>query len=504
MKKIILLASIIAAMLLSCSKEEIPSLEFTVNEDISSYTEIASLNLGGVGAAEISTFDPTTKRLFAVNNGKENKIDVIDFSNPASISVIHSISMTPYGGYVNSVAAFNGKIAAAIESTDKQAAGKIVVFNASTYAEEKVITVGALPDMVTYSPDGRYILSANEGEPNAAYTNDPEGSISIIDVSNNYSVKTVNFSAFVNQLADLSAKGLRVFGPNKDFVKDIEPEYITVSDDSKTAWVTLQENNAIAEINIATGTITKISPLGFKDFSVTGNTIDISDRDNAVGIFNSWNTFGIYMPDAIAHVNYNGTPYLFTANEGDSREYTAFAEVKRVGTLNLDPVAFPNAAVLKGDTQMGRLNVTSTLGDKDGDGDYDAIYSFGARSFSVWNANSGQLVFDSKNELDIKAKELGVYDDTRSDDKSVEPEAITIGRVGNKLVAFVGLERADAIAIYDITNPTAPVFVKMIKTGDAPEGVLFISASKSPIQQSLMVVSSENDGLVKVYKATKL
>ena len=210
------------------------------------------------------------------------------------------------------------------------------------------------------------------------------------------------------------------------------------------------------------------------------------------------------MPDAIAYTNYNGTPYLFTANEGDAREYTAFEEVKRVGSLNLDETAFPNATTLKGATQMGRLNVTSTLGDKDGDGDYDALYSFGARSFSVWNATSGQLVFDSKNELDIKAKELGIYDDARSDDKSVEPEAIAIGRVGSKLVAYVGLERVDAVAVYDITNPTAPVFVKMIKTGDAPEGLLFISASKSPIQQSLIVVSSEGDGLIKVYKATKL
>ena len=504
MKKSILLASLIVASLLSCNKEEVPALEFTVNEDISSYTEIASLNLGGVGSAEISTFDATTKRLFAVNNGTTNKIDVIDFANPASISVIHSISMAPYGGFVNSVSAYNGKVAAAIEAVDKQAAGKIVVFNAATYAEEKVITVGALPDMVTYTPDGQYILSANEGEPNAAYTNDPEGTVSIIDVANNYSVKTINFSTFVSQLADLTSKGFRVFGPNKDFLKDIEPEYITVSDDSKTAWVTLQENNAIAEINISTGTITKISPLGFKDYSVAGNATDISDRDNLVGSFNAWKAFGVYMPDAIAYTNYNGTPYLFTANEGDAREYTAFTEVRRISALTLDPTTFPTASLLKGDTQMGRLNVTNTLGDKDGDGDFDALYSFGARSFSVWNATSGQLVFDSKNELDIKAKELSIYDDTRSDDKSVEPESVAIGRVGSKLVAYVGLERADAVAVYDITNPTLPVFVKMIKTGDAPEGLLFISASKSPIQQSLIVVSSENDGLIKVYKATKL
>ncbi|WP_337041778.1 choice-of-anchor I family protein [Emticicia sp. 17c] len=503
MKKIILLASAITLAVLGCNKEDVPALEFTVNEDVASYQQIASINLGGLGAAEITTFDPTTKRLFAVNNGSTNKIDVIDFADPANIKVIHSISMAPYGGYVNSVAAYEGKVAAAIESTDKQAAGKIVVFNASTYAEEKVITVGALPDMVTYSPDGRYILSANEGEPNASYTNDPEGSVSIIDVKNNYSVKTLNFSAFASQLADLTSKGFRVFGPNKDFVKDIEPEYITVSDDSKTAWVTLQENNAIAEISLTSGTITKINPLGFKDYNAAGNMVDVSDKDNAIN-FANWKVFGTYMPDAIAFVRYNNVPYLFTANEGDAREYDAFAEVKRVKDLKLDAAAFPNGATLKADAQLGRLNVTSTLGDTDNDGDYDALYSFGARSFSIWNAQTGQQVYDSKNELDVKAKEANVYDDTRSDDKSVEPEAVTIGRVGNKLIAYVGLERADAVAIYDITNPLAPVFIKMLPTGDAPEGVLFIPASKSPIQQSLLVVSSENDGMVKVYKANKL
>jgi hypothetical protein len=143
-------------------------------------------------------------------------------------------------------------------------------------------------------------------------------------------------------------------------------------------------------------------------------------------------------------------------------------------------------------------------GDTDNDGDYDALYSLGSRSFSIWNASTGAQVFDSKNELDVKAKELGVYDDARSDDKSVEPEAITIGRVGSKMVAYVGMERVDAVAVYDVTDPTKPSFIKMFKTGDAPEGVLFISASKSPIQQSLVVVSSENDGLIKIYKANKL
>jgi len=495
---------LITVTIFSCRKEDVaPPLENTQNEDLSGYTEIASISLGGVGAAEITAFDSETDRLFAVNNGTENKIDVLDMSNPALVKVIKSISMLPYGGYVNSVAVSNGKLAAAIESTNKQAAGKIVVFNTSTYAEIKSINVGALPDMVTFSPDGKYIISANEGEPSNDYLNDPEGSVSIIKVAD-YSVTTLNFASFESQLASLASKGFRIFGPGKNFVKDIEPEYVTVSDDSRTAYVTLQENNAIAEIDLITATIKKITPLGFKDYSLAANAIDVSDRDSKIEFATFAKVFGVYMPDAIAFFNYNGTPYLFTANEGDSREYTAFTEMKRVSAVALDATNFPTATTLKTDAVLGRLNVTTTLGDTDGDGDFDALYSLGSRSFSVWNATTGSQVFDSKNELDIKAKDLAIYDDGRSDDKSVEPESVTIGRVGSKSIAIIGLERADAFAIYDITIPTAPVFIKMYKTGDAPEGLLFIPASKSPINQSLIVTSNENDGTIKIYKTTKL
>lgn len=493
-----------AFVLFSCNKNEISvPLENTQNEDLTGYQEIASINLGGLGAAEITAFDPATNRLFAVNNGTENKIDVLDISNPSNVTVIKSISMLPYGGYVNSVAVSNGKLAAAIESTNKQAAGKIVVFNTSNYTEIKSINVGSLPDMVTFSPDGNYILSANEGEPSDDYLTDPEGSVSIIKVSD-YSVVTLNFAAFESQLANLTAKGFRIFGPGKNFVKDIEPEYITISDDSKTAYVTLQENNAIAEIDVASAAIKKIIPLGFKDYSLAANAVDLSDKDNKIEFNTFSKVYGIYMPDAIAYFFHNGTPYLFTANEGDSREYKGFSEMKRVSTVLLDGTNFPTGATLKTDAILGRLNITTTLGDTDSDGDFDALYSLGARSFSVWNASTGSQVFDSKNELDIKAKELAIYDDARSDDKSVEPESVCLGRVGGKNIAIVGLERADAFAIYDITNPITPVFIKMFKTGDAPEGIIFIPASKSPIKQSLIVTSSENDGLIKIYKTTKL
>jgi hypothetical protein len=501
MRKFLFVCSL--AILFGCKKnEEVLPLEFSVSEDLSSYTEIASLGLGGLGAAEISTYDDKSKRLFAVNNSAVNKIDVIDLSNPAAPKIVGSILMQPYGGFVNSVDVYDGKLAAAIESVNKQAPGKVIIFDAATLIPIKSITVGPLPDMVTYSKDGNFILTANEGEPNDSYTDDPVGSVSIINIKNGYTVSNVDFSGFAAKVPELSAKGFRIFGPGLNLSRDVEPEYITTSEDGKTAWVTLQENNAIAELDIRSATVRIIYPLGFKNYAAAGNNVDLSDRDNIVRFANSNpNVFGMYQPDAISSMRFEGKTYLFTANEGDAREYTGFSEIRRVNQVNLDPVAFPNGAALKADAVLGRLNMTTTLGDKDKDGDFDEIYSLGARSFSVWDASNGNLVWDSKDFLDRESFTLGLYDDLRSDDKGAEPEAITLGRVGSKTIAIVGLERADAFVIYDVTNPTAPVFVKMYRTGDAPEGILFIPASKSPIKQSLIVVSSENDGLVKIYKA---
>lgn len=503
MNKNILFSFLLIAFI-GCKKAETPITEIPevlVNEDAGTFAETGSYTVGGAGAAEITAFDPATNRLFVVNNtAGNNRIEVIDFKDPTAMKSIGSIPVAPYGGLVNSVSVHDGKLAAAIESTDKQANGKVVVFKTSDYSEIKVVTVGALPDMVTFSPDGKYILSANEGEPNDTYTIDPTGTVSIISVANNYAVTTIDFAAFASQKAALMTKGFRVFGPGNDFLKDIEPEYITISEDSKTAWVTLQENNAIAKINIDSKTVTDIFPLGFKDYNLDGNEIDPSDKDNIM-LLGKWKVKGMYLPDAIAVLESAGTPYLFTANEGDSREYAGFSEIQKIKdkTIILDPTAFPTASLLKKDEQLGKLNISTTLGDTDGDGDFDELYSFGARSFSIWNGNSGAQVYDSKNELDAKNIAAGFYDDNRSDDKGVEPEGITIGTVGAKKLAFVGLERSDAVAIYEVSNPSKPVFLQLLKTGDAPEGVLFIAAKNSPTKKSLLLVSSEGDGQIKVY-----
>jgi DNA-binding beta-propeller fold protein YncE len=508
MKKTILFSLLVLA-LASCKKETTPTNtepDFFVNEDASSFAETSSFDVGEAGAAEITAFDPITKKLFVVRNENEglpnqlNQIEVIDFSNPSAMKSIGTIAMLPFGGGVNSVAVHDGKLAAAIQATDKQANGKVVVFKTSDYSKIAEVVVGALPDMVTFSPDGKYIMSANEGEPNAAYTNDPSGTVSIISVVDNYTVTTIDFSSMAGQQADLMSKGMRIFGKGASFVKDIEPEYITISEDSKTAWVTLQENNAIAKINIASKTITNIFPLGFKDYSLAGNEVDLSDKDKGYKSA-KWNVKGMYLPDAIALLEDNGTPYLFTANEGDAREYDGYSEILRISSkdVKVDPTAFPDATNLKQEANLGRLNITTSLGDKDGDGDLDELYSFGSRSFSVWNGTTGAQIFDSKNELDKVCVTANAYDDGRSDDKSVEPEGVTIGKVGNKKVAFIGMERADAVAVYDVTIPSKPVFLQLLKCGDAPEGLLFIPAKDSPTQKSLLLVSSEGDGVIKVY-----
>jgi len=498
-------AAALAALLLIVGCENNDSnktSEETVNENPSTFKEIGSITVGGTAAAEISAYDETTRKLFTVNNSGVNKIDVIDLSIPSRPVLIASIDLTVYNGAANSVATFNGKLAVAMESTiNKQDPGKVVVFEASNYALLKEITVGALPDMITYSPDGKFILTANEGEPNDTYLQDPDGSVSIIDVASNYAVATLNFAGFSSQLANLKAKGFRIASPSNNFAADIEPEYITVSADSKTAWVTLQENNGIAKIDLVSKKIADIFPLGFKDYSLTENAIDISDKDATVA-FNPWKLKGMFQPDGISNFEVNNVQYVVTANEGDAREYSAFVDVKRINNSSvvLDPTIFPNATALKVDAIMGRLNINTKMGDTDGDGDFDELVAFGGRSFSIWNAGTGQLVFDSKNELDKKANEAGLYDDGRSDDKGVEPEAVYAVKMGDKQILFVGLERADAIMVYDISNPVAPKYLQTLKTGDAPEGLLFIPASKSPTKRSLVLASCEGDGSIKIFQ----
>lgn len=475
------------------------------------------------GAAEIVTYDAATSRLFMVN-AADKTIDVLDISQPWAPVKVGAIDVTPFGDGANSVDLRDGVLAAAIEADPSQDPGVVAFFDTDGNVLARV-TVGSLPDMLTFTPDGTKVLVANEGEPDGYCDGgvDPEGSVSIIDVSGGIAgltqadVTTVGFTAFNGA----APEGVRIFGPGATVAQDLEPEYIAVSEDSSTAFVVLQENNALAVVDVASATVTALVPLGFKDHSRYWNAMDASNRDDAARIV-PWPTRGMYQPDAIAAISRGPETYLFTANEGDARDYDCFSEEERVADLPLDPAAFPDLATLQDDAELGRLNSTTANGDADGDGLYEEIYSYGARSFSVWNS-AGELVWDSGNAFELITAEAFPGDfnsggagtgsfDSRSDDKGPEPEGITLGFLRGRRYAFIGLERIGGVMVYDVTDPKRPAFVQYARNvgddgrpivGDtvdiAPEGLLFIPRGISPIHRALLVVANEVSGTVTLY-----
>lgn len=510
MKKFLPLFFTVCLTLSSCQLWE----EKPRHEKISTFTQTDEIELaGGETAAEISAYDPLTKKLFVINAVKSS-IDVVNMEDPFNLVYEGEISIAAYGGGVNSVSVNNGLLAAAVEALPKTDPGKVVVWNTKDLTERAVVSVGSLPDMVTFSNNGKYIVTANEGEPNEDYTIDPKGTVSIIRLPG-FDVSTLDFSNYAAQAVVLESKGFRTPGPDGiSFAQDVEPEYVAISHDSKTAWVTLQENNAIAKVDLQTARIETVFPLGFKNHNAPGSELDPSDKDGGV-MFGNWPVKGMYLPDGISVFRAAYGEYVITANEGDSRirptsddalppleEGALFNEEIRIGDVVLDPLKFPNADDLQKDAKLGRLKITNTRGDLDGDGDYDELYSFGSRSFSIRNAYSGQLVYESGNTLEkfLIEKASALYDNGRSDDKGAEPESVTVGKIGSRTLAFVGLERADAVVVVDVTTPSSPMYLQVLATGDAPEGILFIPASESPNGKSLVVTSCEGDGTVQVFQ----
>jgi len=424
------------------------------------------------------------------------------------------IDLSHYGDAPNSVAVSEGVVAVAVEAEEKTQSGQIIFFDSQSLQLLAQVPTGALPDMVTFTPDGAFVLVANEGEPSDDYQIDPVGSITIINMLD-YSARTAGFESFTS----MDDSSVRIFGPGASVAQDLEPEYITVSADSTTAWISLQENNALAILDIETATVTAVKGLGFKNHAMVDGEFDASDRDGAgtcafaledveqcINI-QMWPTSGMYQPDAIASFTVDGATYIVSANEGDARDYEGFSEEARVGDEEyiLDPTVFPNAEELKDDAFLGRLKTTLSTGDIDGDGDFDIIHSYGARSFSIWDS-SGEQVFDSGADFEIRLAALqqsgvDVWTDSRSDDKGPEPESVTVGMLAGKPVAFIGLERASGIFAYDLTVPQSPVYLGYIdlKTAGniAPEGLVF-----KPVDENtgVLVVTSEVSNTISTYR----
>jgi 2',3'-cyclic-nucleotide 2'-phosphodiesterase/3'-nucleotidase/5'-nucleotidase len=491
------------------------------------------------GGAEIVRYDERTKRVFAVNAGVAS-VDVLDVSDPtapskvAGIDVAATLAGDPaFTGTVagaNSVAVHGGVLAVAVEASPKTDTGWAAFYRTDSLELLGWVEAGALPDMITFSPDGRMALVANEGEPNGyglATSLDPEGSVTVVGITGDFrklTSRTVRFTEFNGREDALRATGVRIFGPGSSAAQDFEPEYIAVSPDNLKAYVTLQENNAIAVLDLKELRFTRVLPLGFKDHSAARNGFDGSDRD---GPGNSgkvriapWPVLGMYMPDGISLYRAKGKDYLVTANEGDSRQ-DWLAEEARVKDLALDPVAFPNATDLKNDDFIGRLTVTTTLGDADGDGKFEKLYAFGGRSFSIWDED-GKQVFDSGDAFEqITAEAFPQFFnsdhevhnfDNRSDNKGPEPEGLAIGEIRGRTYAFVGLERIGGVMVYDITDPKQSAFVTYVNNRDfagsptggtagdlGPEGLEFIPADRSPTGEPMLAVGNEVSGTTTLY-----
>lgn len=504
--------------------------------------------------AEISAFDPAGKRIYVVNP-RSSTLDVIDASDPAAPVRVGAVDIEADcravlgaacpvlpGAEPNSVAIHGRHMAVAVANAVRTDDGHAVFYEldgASAPRFVAAVDVGALPDMITFTADGRYALTADEGEPSSygrPDSIDPPGSVSIIEIARlgtPRAVRTVGFERFDNpgQRAKLEREGVRIFGPGADVSRDLEPEYIATK--GNKAYVTLQENNAVAIINIASATVEKIVGLGLKDHSLPGNALEASDQ-NATGPIGirHWPVHGMYQPDAIHAVTVQGRSYLITANEGDARDYTGFSEEIRVNSAAyaLDPEVFPDAAALKANTALGRLNVSRATGDLDGDGDFDRIDVFGARSVSILD-QEGRRVWDSGELLEriaegndllvnpasptptlFNATNTANTRKNRSDDKGVEPEAVAVGEVNGRTYAFVGLERDGGIVVLDVSEPTAPEYVAYVSNrkfprnasggflacsdtvdcGDlGPEGLTFVPAAQSPNGKPLLIVSNE-------------
>ncbi len=448
------------------------------------FTAGGTVPTGNGRSAEIVAFDAATANLWVLGG---NGLDVLDLDG----NLLKSFETSTVLGSPNSMAIRNGIAAVAFNNlTTREGAGTVHFFDTTTFlsaasvgaASLGSVTVGNVPDMITWTNDGR-LLVANEGERFVAsgVTVNPVGSVGVIAYNaaapGSSAVTTVGFESFDGQEASLRAAGVRIQAGTSASVA-LEPEYIAIAPDGKTAQVVLQEANAIATLDLQTLTFTGIVGLGTKDFNAPGVTMDPSDRDGGVA-FRNVPVKSLYQPDGIAAFTANGKTYYAMANEGDA--FTDDADMRRLSSsaVVLDPTVFPDAAALKLEANLGRLNVSLIGADGLGAGPsgFTEIIGIGGRSMSIRD-ESGALVFDSGDVLDREAHALGLYADGRSDDKGVEPEGIALYTVAGRTLAFVGLERTtrSAVAVFDITDPVNSSFLQMI-VGEAgtevrPEGIL--------------------------------
>ena len=524
------------------------------------------------GAAEIVAYQASKKWIYAINSsGDEAVVNIIPadtFDTAALVQdnegIVNATNLTSTitltlndntPGDANSIAIDenNQMLAVAMAAKNVGEAGQIAFYDISgdTPAFIKNVPAGFLPDMVTFNHDGTKVVVANEGEPNGDYSIDPEGSVSIINIVEGVVADTatnIDFTTYNSQQAELESDGFVFANPtgrtingnviNTTVAMDLEPEYVSISKDNNYAYVSIQENNGLAIINLEDNSV-ELKALGFKDWSDL--QIDASDKDGGVNFKSYPGLYGMYQPDTISSFSWKGANFIVSANEGDAREYffdvTDEADCTAKGGLDYDeddgcPAYIDESRVEdltlaanfdylnNDDDDIGRLKVSTVKGDTNDDGQYESLYAYGARSFTIWDSN-GLVVFDSGDDIGrITASVHGEAfnnnedeneGDTRSDDKGAEPEALTIGTIDERTFAFIGLERMGGIMVYDITNPYDVQFEDYFYnrgviegadiTGDlAPEGMVFVPAEQSATGEPLLIIGNEISGSIAVWQ----
>lgn len=414
-------------------------------------------------------------------------------------------------------------LAVAIQAVDYTQTGVVAIFSCGKGGSLELletVNVGVQPDMVTFTPEGSKILTANEGEPRMGYSAvgavDPAGSVSIIDAET-FNVKTVGFDNFDGRRDALVKEGI-VLKKNTVPSVDLEPEYIACTDD--TAYVSCQEANAIAVLDLDNAQFTGIYSVGFEDYSRVAIDINKKDAEYAPKTYESLR--GIRMPDGISLYEIGGKTYLLTANEGDSREWDKYLNEDERNFKKGENTSSPSGAITADNSGLKGKVIFFDSADYDGL-DSSKDYLFGGRSFTVLKVTENGLeeIFDSGSKFEsITDEKISANFNCSNDDKTVddrsgkkgpEPESVTVGTVGGKTYAFIALERIGGVMVYDITAPENTEFVNYINSrefnnniqGDvSPEGLCFIPAAQSKTGKPLLLAACEVSGTLAVYELT--
>ena len=489
------------------------------------------------GVMEIVDYNTVTGWAYAVNGqtGNFTAIAVKDMADSENVDLLDGNDIDvksiveancegfTYGDMTSvAVSADGTKLAAAVQAEGYADNGRVAVFTCNadgTLTFEQAYETGVQPDMVTFTPDDSRILTANEGEPREGYADgavDPAGSVTVITVADGTAVN-VDFTAYDSneERQKLIDAGIVM---KKDTIpsEDLEPEYIAAGND--TAYVTLQEANAIAVIYLGSLKVTGIYSAGYEDYSTTAVDIDKKDEAYNPAVYESLR--GIRMPDGVALYSVDGVDYIVTANEGDSREWGDY--------LNEDERDFgdgqtsPTGKITAENSGLTGKVVFFDSSDYDGlDSGLD--YVFGGRSFTVFRADESGLteIYDSGSDFEAKTAEYIPENfncsnddkslDDRSGKKGPESESITVGTVGERTYAFIGLERVGGVMVYDITDPAETVYVNYINSrdfsediagDDSPEGLCFIPAADSADGNAYLLAACEVSGTVAAYELT--